>query len=92
MPELSDRESFASRLAKVKEAREKSPIYLAHVLEHNYLKKTDGDKVKLGGVVIGLALNSVYSSRYEGEEIEVDIPDNVVEAEGKKLLKKSLNA
>ena len=38
---------------------EKSPIYLAHILEHDYLIKGENGKVSLGGVVIGLALNSV---------------------------------
>ena len=38
-----------------------SPIYLAHILEHDYLIKGDkGIRVNLGGVVIGLALNSIY--------------------------------
>ena len=37
----------------------KSPIYLAHILEHDYLIKGENGKVSLGGVVIGLALNSV---------------------------------
>ncbi|WP_064094413.1 CamS family sex pheromone protein [Rossellomorea aquimaris] len=38
---------------------QKSPIYLAHIIEHNYLMKKEDDKVQLGGVVLGLALNSV---------------------------------
>jgi protein involved in sex pheromone biosynthesis len=37
----------------------KSPIYLAHILEHNYLVKKDKDNMVLGGLAIGLALNSV---------------------------------
>ncbi|MBS4175626.1 CamS family sex pheromone protein [Bacillus sp. FJAT-49736] len=37
-----------------------TPIYLAHILEQDYLIKTNKNTVKLGGVVIGLALNSVY--------------------------------
>lgn len=36
-----------------------NPIYLSHILEHNYLIRKD-DTVELGGVVIGLAMNSVY--------------------------------
>lgn len=37
-----------------------TPIYLAHILEQDYLIKSNKNTVKLGGVVIGLALNSVY--------------------------------
>ena len=44
----------------IAERNEKSPIYLAHILEHDYLIKGDNEKVSLGGVVIGLALNSVH--------------------------------
>ena len=39
-----------------KEGNSNSPIYLAHILEHDYLIKGENDTVKLGGVVIGLAL------------------------------------
>lgn len=39
----------------------KNPKYLSHVMEHDYLKKDKDNKVELGGVVIGLALKSVYN-------------------------------
>jgi protein involved in sex pheromone biosynthesis len=39
---------------------EATPIYLSHILEQDYLIKSDKNTVKLGGVVIGLALNSIY--------------------------------
>ncbi|WP_374724385.1 CamS family sex pheromone protein [Calidifontibacillus erzurumensis] len=39
----------------------KNPKYLSHVLEHNYLKKTNDNKVELGGIAIGLAMKSVYN-------------------------------
>ncbi|MGJ7919305.1 CamS family sex pheromone protein [Neobacillus sp. LXY-4] len=70
----------------LKERNEKSPIYLAHILEHNYLIK-DGDKVKLGGVVIGLALNSVYyyQTVQYGATFEKKIPHEDLEREGKKI-------
>ncbi|MEN0648069.1 CamS family sex pheromone protein [Caldifermentibacillus hisashii] len=65
--------------------QEKSPIYLAHILEHDYLVKSEGDTVKLGGVSIGLALNSVYYYKMDGAEKKVEIPDNVIESEGKRI-------
>lgn len=38
----------------------KAPVYLSHIVEQNYLTKTKDNKVKLGGISIGLALNSIY--------------------------------
>ena len=68
-----------------KEEHEKNPIYLSHILEHNYLIKSDDKTVKLGGVAIGLALNSVYYFKVNGTEHEVVIPDNVIKKEGQKI-------
>ncbi|KIL48168.1 CamS family sex pheromone protein [Jeotgalibacillus soli] len=68
-----------------------SPIYLAHILEHNYLTKSaeDESKVRLGGVVIGLALNSVYYYRNDndpfGPTFEEPIAQEKIEEEGKKI-------
>lgn len=36
-----------------------SPVYVAHILEQNYLKRTSEDKIRLEGVSIGVALNTV---------------------------------
>ncbi|MBS4198063.1 CamS family sex pheromone protein [Bacillus sp. FJAT-49732] len=70
----------------IEQQNEKSPIYLAQVLEHDYLIKKD-DKVKLGGIVIGLALNSVhyYQKEKYGATFEQDIPHDKLAAEGKKM-------
>jgi protein involved in sex pheromone biosynthesis len=68
------------------EKNKKSPIYLASILEHDYLTKISDDKVKLGGVVIGLALNSVhYYETEEGYPREVKIKGDVIEREGKRI-------
>lgn len=66
---------------------EKSPIYLAHMLEHNYLVRKGENTVELGGVVIGLALNSVHYYREAvGEpQREYVIDPQKLEAEGKKM-------
>lgn len=45
------------------EKNESSPIYLASMLEHDYLVRKDKNSIQLGGVMIGLALNSVYYYR-----------------------------
>ncbi|MFY0760850.1 CamS family sex pheromone protein [Metabacillus dongyingensis] len=66
---------------------ENSPIYLAHMLEHNYLVRKSENTVELGGVVIGLALNSVHYYREAvGEpQREYVIDPQKLEAEGKKM-------
>ncbi|MEK5078313.1 CamS family sex pheromone protein [Solibacillus sp. FSL W7-1436] len=70
-----------------------APVYLAHIVEQNYLTKTDENKVKLAGVSIGLALNSVYYYQKEqyGEFFEQKIPDAKIEAEGKKIAQEVIN-
>lgn len=71
----------------LKERNEKSPMVLSHVLEHNYLVKGDDDKVRLGGVVVGLALNSVYyfqTIKY-GATYEQKIDHNKLVAEGQRM-------
>lgn len=71
----------------IDERNTKSPIYLAHILEHNYRIKVEGDTAKLEGVVIGLALNSVhyYQKEQYGATFETQIQRSVLEAEGKKM-------
>jgi len=72
-----------------KEDYENNPLYLAHILEHNYLVMSD-NKVKLGGMAIGLALNSVYYFRVTYNDGTIDnfsvkIDEDKIESEGKKL-------
>lgn len=64
----------------------KNPIYLAHILEQDYMVK-DNDTVKLGGVSIGLALNSIhyYQTVQYGDTFERKIPQDEMEREGKKI-------
>lgn len=71
------------------ERAKNAPIYLAHIIEQNYLQKTSKNKVKLAGVSIGLALNSVYYYQKEqyGATYEEDIPQSKLETEGKKIAK-----
>lgn len=70
-----------------------APVYLTHIVEQNYLKKTADDKVKLGGISIGLALNSIYYYQKEqyGEYYEEPIPDAKLEAEAKKIAQEIIN-
>ncbi|ONK24605.1 CamS family sex pheromone protein [Siminovitchia sp. FSL H7-0308] len=70
----------------VEEQNQKNPIYLAHILEHNYLIKND-KSVKLSGVVVGLALNSVhyYQKEKYGATFEQEISREKMTEEGKKI-------
>ncbi|KOS59977.1 CamS family sex pheromone protein [Lysinibacillus agricola] len=65
----------------------KAPIYLSHIVEQNYLTKTDDNKVKLGGISIGLALNSIYYYQKEkyGEYYEEPISEAALVEQGKKM-------
>ena len=64
-----------------------SPVYLAHVLEHDYLTKDDKGNVSLAGITIGLALNSIYYYKLQtdGDTLEKKIPYAEMEQEGKKM-------
>ncbi|MER2088429.1 MAG: CamS family sex pheromone protein [Sporosarcina sp.] len=62
-------------------ASEEVPNYLAHIVEQNYLVMTDENKVRLAGISVGLALNSISYSR-SGKQTK--IPDNVIEQQGMK--------
>lgn len=70
----------------LEDRNKQSPIYLSHILEQDYLVKGEDGKVQLGGVVIGLALNSThYYTQEQGYPREVKIKQEVLEAEGKKI-------
>ncbi|MED4226692.1 CamS family sex pheromone protein [Neobacillus cucumis] len=64
-----------------------SPIYLAHVLEHDYLTKDDKGNVSLAGITIGLALNSIYYYKLQtdGDTLEKKLPYAEVEKQGKNM-------
>lgn len=61
---------------------EQAPTYLAHIVEQNFLVMTKDDKeskVRLDGIAIGLALNTVHYSK-SGKE--TDIPPAEIEKQG----------
>ncbi|WP_040205407.1 CamS family sex pheromone protein [Neobacillus jeddahensis] len=64
-----------------------APIYLAHILEHDYLTKDDKGNVTLAGITIGLAMNSIYYYKLvpDGDTLEQKLPFAEVEKEGKKM-------
>ena len=66
---------------------EKAPVYLSHIVEQNYLKKMDESRIALGGVSIGLSLNSIYYYQKEqyGEFFEQVLTDEQIEKAGKEI-------
>jgi protein involved in sex pheromone biosynthesis len=69
-----------------------TPMYLSQVLEHDYMVKDGNNTVKLGGVVIGLALNSVYyyQTVQYGPTYEKTISDQELTAQGKAMAQEIL--
>ncbi|WP_409252707.1 CamS family sex pheromone protein [Bacillus sp. SCS-153A] len=70
-----------------------TPIYLAHMIEHNYLEKVEGNKIQLAGVAVGLALNSVsyYQDQKTGETRRTDISHEEVRQKGTQLAQKVIS-
>ncbi|PUB10489.1 CamS family sex pheromone protein [Paenisporosarcina sp. OV554] len=63
-----------------------NPKYLAHIVEQNYMVKTKDNTIKLGGVSIGLAMNSVYYYKVgDYGPYEQPIPQATIEEQGKKM-------
>ncbi len=64
-----------------------APVYLSHIIEQNYLKKTGENKISLGGISLGLSLNSIYYYQREqyGEFYERPIEDAELIREGEKI-------
>jgi protein involved in sex pheromone biosynthesis len=82
------KESENLGLNPVQTKGDNAPIYLAHIVEHNYLmKKEDDNKVKLGGVVIALSLNSVIyeTNLTTGTRTVKNINNEVLKEQGAKM-------
>ncbi|EDP69306.1 lipoprotein precursor [Carnobacterium sp. AT7] len=67
----------------------RNPIYLDSLLEQDYMIKK-GDGFELGGISIGLAMNSVdyYTKKEFGSEFETKISKEELLAEGQKMADK----
>jgi protein involved in sex pheromone biosynthesis len=73
------------------EKAEASPIYLNHILEQDYLKKS-GKEVKIEGIAIGLAMNSVYYYQEEhGYPRELKISQSDMLKQGKAIAQEILS-
>ncbi|WP_209124799.1 CamS family sex pheromone protein [Alkalihalobacillus sp. BA299] len=74
----------------LRDQEESQPRYLSHILEHNYLVENANGQLELGGIVIGLSMNTVYNYRIYDEEgriyrYEVEIDPQKMVAEGKRM-------
>lgn len=88
-PELGVSES-ASVEEKLK-ANEKNPRYLSFVLEQNYMVEK-GDRIELGGISIGVSLNSVYyysvmdnEGKIHSGEVDLRSNERKIIEEGKRM-------
>lgn len=77
----------------MKDREESQPRYLSHILEHNYLIQNENDQLELGGIVIGLSMNSVYNFRVEDDQglyyhYEKPIEQAQMLSEGQKIAEK----
>ncbi|MFC0469239.1 CamS family sex pheromone protein [Halalkalibacter kiskunsagensis] len=75
---------------EMREREESQPRYLSHILEHNYLVEDSNGQLNLGGIVIGLSMNSVYNFRVEDEQgryyfYELPLSDEAIEQEGQRI-------
>ncbi|KGP91121.1 hypothetical protein N780_17905 [Pontibacillus chungwhensis BH030062] len=64
-----------------------NPVYLSHILEQNFFKKTDEDNVELSGISISLAMKSEYEFQVEkwGASYYEEISRDEMLTQGKKM-------
>ncbi|SER64500.1 Protein involved in sex pheromone biosynthesis [Gracilibacillus ureilyticus] len=64
-----------------------NPKYLSHILEQNYLTKSEDDVMELAGISIGIAMKSVYRFQTEigGPYYYENIPENEMMKEANEL-------
>ncbi|WP_077620430.1 CamS family sex pheromone protein [Bacillus sinesaloumensis] len=76
-------------------AMKENPIYIATITEQNYLIKNNEDKLEIGGVVIGIGMNSHHyynlPAGMGGYPRDVEISDAEIESEGKKAAEEIIN-
>ncbi|MGL4521509.1 MAG: CamS family sex pheromone protein [Bacilli bacterium] len=73
-------------VGSLEERNENNPIYVSHILEQNYLVKNKKGNLELGGVTIGIALNSVhYFNQEQGYPRETKISEEEIAKEGKRI-------
>lgn len=74
------------------EKAKNAPVYITHIVEQNYLVKEE-NTVKLAGISVGLALNSIYYYQKEayGATFEEQLTQAQIEENGKKIAEEVVN-
>lgn len=74
------------------EKAKNAPVYITHIVEQNYLVKEE-NTVKLAGISVGLALNSIYYYTKEdfGATYEEVLTQTQIEQNGKKIAEEVVN-
>lgn len=73
----------APKGVKDEQLSKEAPNYLAHIVEQNYHVMTEGKKLRLAGMSIGLALNTRSYSIVDGTDKEIDAKK--IKQEGMKI-------
>lgn len=75
------------------EQHRENPRYLSHILEQNYLTKTEDGTVALGGISLGIALKSTYRFQTEigGPYYYEEISESEMLEEGKRIAEEVVN-
>lgn len=90
LPEVTENLDNMENWERVRYERnrhESNPAYLSHIMEHNYLKDAENGSLELGGLVLGISLNSVYYYQTErfGTVFEVELDEEKILEEGKRI-------
>ncbi|GGJ93777.1 putative lipoprotein YerH [Lentibacillus kapialis] len=83
-PPLDEEKNLTEETAS-KEDYENNPKYLTHILEQNFLKKTDDNKVELIGASLGIALKSEYTFEVDGNTYHKEISKSKMMEKGKEI-------
>lgn len=80
------------KLGASEEQYRDNPVYLSHILEQDFFKKTEENVVDLKGISIGLAMKSQYEFQVEkwGASYYEEIPRDELLTQGKKMAQKVL--
>ncbi len=80
------------------EANKKNPNYLSFVLEQNYMIEKGKDNIELGGISIGVSLNSIFyfsimddNDKIHSGEVDLTKQKKKVIEEGKKMAQQIIN-
>lgn len=84
-PEIGDSTQASEKIAQERN----NPKYLSHILEQDYLIKTDDNAVQLAGISIGIAMKSNYRFQTEvgGPYYYEDIPKDKMLSEANRVAK-----